>query len=473
MTTTEAPTILMVEPRFIAPHPDNARKKLRDIPALKASIEKLGVLVPLIVTPLDDLHVADYRLVAGQRRWTAASEAGIAVPVIVRADLKDVPLDQALAMLSENESRDNLTGAELARAHQHAFDLGATDEDIAGATGLPKADVAKVRTLTASPVAVGLAERHGEIDLEKALVLAEFEDDTDTLKALTQIAVKRPYQWEHAVARSRRERKEAAEQTKRLKPYIDAGVKMLTDAELAKTRNGYRSGIVNPSPRLPINRLANAKGNRLTAAQHKSCPGRSVAAAFQWDWEDPTVTEFCEDPKAHDHKPLKGKTPPAGTTSNGAKPANVGDLEKASAERRKVIANNKAMDTANGVREQFIIDLLKRKTVPKGTERFVAEHFALSDSWMRLDPPDSTCLRFMGLDQQSGKADAAKARMLKSLPDRRVVMVPLMLIAATIESDTDKTSWRQPSTTRARWFNYLKAVGYTLSDVEALCLKAK
>src|ERR687888_1822869 len=52
------------------------------IKALAASLAEAGVVQPLIVRPLRD---GRYELIAGERRWRAAREAGLAsVPVIVR-----------------------------------------------------------------------------------------------------------------------------------------------------------------------------------------------------------------------------------------------------------------------------------------------------------------------------------------------------------------------------------------------------
>ena len=65
--------------------PDASRARNFDpeaLAALAASIEASGVVQPLLVRPLPD---GSYELVAGERRWRAAQQAGLEkVPAVVR-----------------------------------------------------------------------------------------------------------------------------------------------------------------------------------------------------------------------------------------------------------------------------------------------------------------------------------------------------------------------------------------------------
>lgn len=68
----------------IDPNPDQPRRSFDEesISQLAASIREQGVLQPVLVTDTGD---GRYRLVAGERRWRAAREAGLdTVPAIVR-----------------------------------------------------------------------------------------------------------------------------------------------------------------------------------------------------------------------------------------------------------------------------------------------------------------------------------------------------------------------------------------------------
>ena len=78
---------------------------------LAESVRSQGVIQPLIVRPRD---AGGYEIVAGERRWRAAREAGLAtVPAVVRAT---DDRDTLLLGLIENVAREQLTPVEEARA---------------------------------------------------------------------------------------------------------------------------------------------------------------------------------------------------------------------------------------------------------------------------------------------------------------------------------------------------------------------
>lgn len=111
----------------VSPNPDQPRHVFDQdaLDELAESIKRYGVLQPLIVSPNDD---GSYRIVAGERRWRAASIAGLdSVPVIVR-DRKE--LEELEIALIENVQRVDLAPLEQAvsieRLHQQ-FNLAYKD----------------------------------------------------------------------------------------------------------------------------------------------------------------------------------------------------------------------------------------------------------------------------------------------------------------------------------------------------------
>ena len=81
------------------------------------SIRAQGVVQPIVVRPLDEPDergVRRYEIIAGERRWRAAQQAGLRdIPAVVRR----VPDEAAIAMaLIENIQRENLNPLEEARA---------------------------------------------------------------------------------------------------------------------------------------------------------------------------------------------------------------------------------------------------------------------------------------------------------------------------------------------------------------------
>src|SRR3954453_3852018 len=68
---------------LIKPNPSQPRTHFDEeaLAALAASIQATGVVQPLLVRPLPD---GSYELVAGERRWRAAQQAGVdKVPAVV------------------------------------------------------------------------------------------------------------------------------------------------------------------------------------------------------------------------------------------------------------------------------------------------------------------------------------------------------------------------------------------------------
>ncbi len=123
----------------IVPSPLQPRKEFERgaLQELVDSIRQHGVIQPLIVRQVD----GRYELIAGERRWRAAQEAGLTqVPVIVRhaSDLEVIELS-----LIENLQRADLNPIEEAQAYARlAGEFGMRQEDIAQKVGRSRAAVA-------------------------------------------------------------------------------------------------------------------------------------------------------------------------------------------------------------------------------------------------------------------------------------------------------------------------------------------
>src|SRR5258708_262763 len=92
----------------IEPNPRQPRQNLGDLSELTASIREKGVLEPILVRQ----NGARYQIIAGERRFRAASEAGLAeMPCIVRDSTDAEMIELALV---ENLQRKDLTAFEEA-----------------------------------------------------------------------------------------------------------------------------------------------------------------------------------------------------------------------------------------------------------------------------------------------------------------------------------------------------------------------
>ena len=84
---------------------------------LASSVKQQGLLQPIVVRPR---AAGGYELIAGERRWRAAREAGLeTVPAVVR-DADD--RDSLLLALVENVAREQLSPVEEARAYASLVD---------------------------------------------------------------------------------------------------------------------------------------------------------------------------------------------------------------------------------------------------------------------------------------------------------------------------------------------------------------
>jgi ParB family transcriptional regulator, chromosome partitioning protein len=142
----------------IHPNPKQPRRRFEPEAAsgLADSVRRQGVIQPLLVRPRG---VGGYEIVAGERRWRAAREAGRqTVPAVVRtADDRET----LLLGLVENVAREALTPIEEARAYAlliDEFDLSLGD--VAERVGRSKPSVSnRIRLLELPDDVLGMVER--------------------------------------------------------------------------------------------------------------------------------------------------------------------------------------------------------------------------------------------------------------------------------------------------------------------------
>ncbi len=133
----------------IVPNPNQPRTKFdpEALAGLASSIAESGVVQPLLVRPL---HDGGYELIAGERRWRAAQQAGLEkVPAIVRDSEQAERLQVALI---ENMVREDLNPVEEARACAALVDeLGLSKEDLARRIGRSRPAVSNLIRLLDLP----------------------------------------------------------------------------------------------------------------------------------------------------------------------------------------------------------------------------------------------------------------------------------------------------------------------------------
>jgi len=145
----------------VHPNPRQPRRRIdgEAVSALAGSIREQGIVQPVLVRPR---AAGGWELIAGERRWRAAREAGLkTLPAVVRhADDRD----SLLLALVENVAREQLTPVEEARAYAVLMDeFVLTLGDVAGRVGRSKPSVAnRLRLLDLPDDVLGMVER-GEL----------------------------------------------------------------------------------------------------------------------------------------------------------------------------------------------------------------------------------------------------------------------------------------------------------------------
>jgi ParB family transcriptional regulator, chromosome partitioning protein len=165
----------------IEPNPRQPRHVFDDeaLEELKASIQEVGFLQPIVVREIDG---GRYELVMGERRWRAAKAIGRdTIPAIVRDTRDDAMLRDALL---ENIHRADLNPLEEAAAYQQLLDeFGATHEELAKRIGRSRPQITNTIRLLNLPTAVQRRVAAGVLSAGHARALLSL-DDSDAQEQL-------------------------------------------------------------------------------------------------------------------------------------------------------------------------------------------------------------------------------------------------------------------------------------------------
>lgn len=470
----------------------NVRADLRLNKDFVASIKDHGVLQPIVAVETPD----GLRVRMGHRRVAAAIEAGVeSVPVLVIDNTNEgdaETIERLLTQHAENHHRASLTTAEDANvAHQLSL-LGLSPTQIAKRTHTKKADVDLQLKVAASELAAKATDRY-DLTLDQAVVVAEFEDDTETVKAL--IAAAKTGKFEHVAQQARDARAEAEAKAPVIAALTEAGVTILDTAP----RHGEDAKRVED--------LVDVDKKPVDEAEHATCPGHAVYLKertihtepngnvldvdrwgyAQWAEGDEPATEeeaearieactvttewypaaVCTDPKAHKHYTrsqwydMQDKPRPASEKSDEEREADR-------AARRLVIDNNKAWKSAREVRREWVKTYLTHKTLPQGAGAFMAQAMTAHTHLLGDTAANGIAAEWFGAEAASFGTSSELASLAAKADDKRALVITLGTLLAGCEKDCSDNEWRHDGTRNAvgSYLRFLATLGYTLSDVE-------
>ncbi|MBI2218537.1 MAG: ParB/RepB/Spo0J family partition protein [Candidatus Rokubacteria bacterium] len=186
LSTTPAPdkgeTLTEIPLDRIQPSPMQPRRAFEPgaLAELARSIKASGVIQPVVVRRAG----SGYQLIAGERRWRAARDAGLdRIPAIVR-DATDVEsLELALV---ENLLREDLNPMEEAEAYQRLMaEFGWTQEELGGRVGKDRSSIANTLRLFKLPLVIQEDLRAGRLTMghARALLALTTPEEQMTLRA--------------------------------------------------------------------------------------------------------------------------------------------------------------------------------------------------------------------------------------------------------------------------------------------------
>ena len=165
---------------FLVPNRDQPRKNFSEtsLDELSQSIKQKGILLPILVRPLND---KEFQIIAGERRWRAAQKAGLnEVPVIIKNFNEVEVLEIGLI---ENMQRENLSAIEEALGFEKLQkEYNYTQENLSKILSKSRAYVANALRLLSLPHKVQQLVQSGDLSSGHARALIVLADPLPVAK---------------------------------------------------------------------------------------------------------------------------------------------------------------------------------------------------------------------------------------------------------------------------------------------------
>lgn len=196
------------------------------IEELKVSILEYGIIQPLILRK----SIKGYEIIAGERRFRAAKEAGLGhVPAIVREfDDRDM---MEIALL-ENLQREDLTVIEEANAYRNLIDeLGVTQDDLSRKLGKSRSHIANMIRLLSLPENLIQYINSGELTMGhgRAILGLKKKENIDELVEKIRREHLNVRQVEHLIQQINEGKQKPKKKTVTKDPYIQEEETKLTE----------------------------------------------------------------------------------------------------------------------------------------------------------------------------------------------------------------------------------------------------
>ena len=171
----------MISIELLDPNPTQPRQVMGDLSELMSSVAEKGIIEPLVVRQRGER----FQIIAGERRYQAAVQAGLReLPVVIR-EVDDTEVIE-LALI-ENLQRKDLTPFEEAEALQGLAErCGYTHEDLARRLGKSRTSITESLSLTGMPAEVRKVCRLAGIHSKSILLQVVRQGDPQKMLALLE-----------------------------------------------------------------------------------------------------------------------------------------------------------------------------------------------------------------------------------------------------------------------------------------------
>ena len=170
---------------MISPNPNQPRTDFDEaaLQELAASIREIGLVTPITLRQMGE---NEYQIIAGERRWRAATLAGLTtIPAYIRTAEDEKVMEMALV---ENIQREDLNPIEIALAYQHLSETtGMTQERISSRVGKSRTSITNYMRLLKLPAQIQIALKNKDIDMGHARALLAIDSPSTQLKLFKEV----------------------------------------------------------------------------------------------------------------------------------------------------------------------------------------------------------------------------------------------------------------------------------------------
>lgn len=183
--TSGSSSINEIELSKISVNPNQPRRDFDPtaLQELADSISEIGIIQPITLRKTDD---DSYQIIAGERRYRAAIQAGLrTIPAYIRTADDENVMEMALI---ENIQREDLNSLEIALAYQHLLEqYELTQERLSERVGKKRTTIANYLRLLKLPASIQMALKNKEIDMGHARALLALDDPKAQIRIFNEI----------------------------------------------------------------------------------------------------------------------------------------------------------------------------------------------------------------------------------------------------------------------------------------------